>query len=593
MYTKIVKRENVVKKLLLLFFCMTYAVLNSFHQVSKSRIFDVMYQGYGGMYAVNKQVSFADVKNISQDLNLKEIAKRFDCKTLLGQNFILFNLEKPISPFDQSLTIENRQKLIRLLVESPELLDKFELLISQAIEHEAAVIKFMAKRSVDSPTDNPLSQFFRWMDKEPRLSTYFKYMQLNSFLRAQIPAVVQDGQKAWNSIVADIPLSSRIFMTFAALTGWSSQEMTAEHRFTAGFVSTLYAGFSLYSHYTGALATRDALYSLHKLIAISKQIEMLCKENKIDHQFKVSSIRSDDGVRLLATLDGYDNKDTHFIVSTLVNACMYDVYEYDEHLAPVYACIGEIDAYVAIAKKMIDLQSADHQFCFAQFLELTNPKIKAIDFWNMLVTNDKVVVNNLTESKNIILTGANEGGKTTMIRAILQNIVLAQTFGIAAAKEFVYGPYTKIHSYLNVCDDILAGKSRYAFELLQAKNILRQIQTLKPKETYFFVLDELFTGTNGPDGEQTAYNFIDNIASYHGIQFIYATHFNRLKEIGLKNPQCVNYKIDPPLMDADGHFVRDEQGDLIYPYTLSLGANTVNVALERAKDMGIFSKEIK
>jgi len=256
----------------------------------------------------------------------------------------------------------------------------------------------------------------------------------------------------------------------------------------------------------------------------------------------------------------------------------------------VYASIAEIDAYVAIARKMVNLEhNKNHKFCFTQFIDGDKTKVEAKEFWNMLVTGDDVVTNDFTENRNIILTGPNEGGKTTVIRAILQNIVLSQTFGIAAASEFKMTKFDVINSYLNVSDDILNGKSRFASELKQAQDILTQIKSLDKDEKFFFAFDELFTGTNGEDGAECAYKFIDNIASYSGIQFIYATHFNRLKTIGSSNPSCVNYKIDPPLRDKKGEFIRNEQGQLIYPYKLSPGANNVNVAMERAKDAGIFA----
>jgi hypothetical protein len=50
----------------------------------------------------------------------------------------------------------------------------------------------------------------------------------------------------------------------------------------------------------------------------------------------------------------------------------------------------------------------------------------------------------------------------------------------------------------------------------------------------------------------------------------------------------VNYKIEAPLLDEQGEFIRDSKGQFIYPYKLSLGRNDVNVAMDRAHDAGIF-----
>ena len=165
--------------------------------------------------------------------------------------------------------------------------------------------------------------------------------------------------------------------------------------------------------------------------------------------------------------------------------------------------------------------------------------------------------------------------------------MLSQTFGIAAANSFELTQFDGVHSFINVSDDILSGKSLFATEMQRAQDILQKVKSLRSTEKYFFALDELFTGTNALDGEICACNFINNIANYPQIQFIYATHFDKLKEIGENNEYCVNYKIDAPAQDEDGQFMRGSNGKLLYPYTLSLGANNISVAQAMASDAGV------
>ena len=77
-----------------------------------------------------------------------------------------------------------------------------------------------------------------------------------------------------------------------------------------------------------------------------------------------------------------------------------------------------------------------------------------------------------------------------------------------------------------------------------------------------------------------AYQFVKRISAFDNTQFIYATHFNKLKELGKDNERCINYKIDPPTKDADGK--------LVYPFTISKGANEKSIALDMAKAAGLF-----
>jgi DNA mismatch repair ATPase MutS len=573
-----------MKKLLfatvLLQICILYPQFNS-------RIFEVMYQGPGGIQEVNQRILFADTKNLTYDLNLSAISSRFEPSTMIGKEFLVRYLEKAISPKDKNSTIQKRQNLIIFLLDHPELEEKLELLLQQAAEHEVTVMNFMQARFVIDPDGDPIKYVKELFERFSFNQAFNQFNQAGMLLRGT--ADVFNSCSKISQTFSSLTFDQKMMAVGLGLFGFGQLNWDM-HKTTITAWTSVIAGHGLYRHYTGAIKIRDSLYSLNRLINIAEQIEELCADHGIEHQFKLSSIRSEKGLSLLKGLQHarYSNKDSYFLLTPFIHSFIYDVYENDEELAPMYASIAEMDAYIAIAKKMKSLKNSDHTFCFSQFLENQSPKIIAKDFWNVLVSKGDVVVNSIDEDRNIILTGSNEGGKTTSIRAILQNIVLSQTFGIAAASEFLFTQFSMINSYLNVSDDILNGKSRFASELKQAQEILHQITLLKPDQKFFFAFDELFTGTNGEDGAECAYRFIDNIASYKGIQFIYATHFNRLKTIGSANPACVNYKIEAPLRDEQGVFIRDSKGQLVYPYKLSLGANDVNVAIDRARDAGIF-----
>lgn len=561
------------------------------HDAGKARIFKVMHKGPGGIEQLNRNITFAETKNLNLDLNLSEISSRFGCKTSIGQGFIALFLEKVVSPKDQNSIVKNRQELIKFLMENPDLQAKLEKLIREAVEHEAVVIKFLQKREYyifNLTDDNVLDATLHFMQRNPYINS-MHHMVMGSAVCFAAHNLTNKFEKYYTSY-STLNVSDRILAAAKVLFNVGENGWEATAVATTAW-SAITSSYGIYKHYKGALAIRDSLYSLNRLIYIAKQIEKICKKHHVEHQFKLSFMQSEKGISLLNGLrqDCYANKDSYFVISPLVYSFIYDVYENDIELAPVYASIAEMDAYVTIAKKMTELQNSHHTFCFAQFLDDQEPTIEATGLWNTLVSTGNIVVNDIFEDKNIILTGPNEGGKTTAIRAILQNIVLAQTFGIAAASEFKLTQFDAIHSYLNISDDILQGKSRFASELKQAQEILLRVKSLKPHEKFFFALDELFTGTNGEDGAECAYRFIDNIASYHGIQFIYATHFNKLKIIGTVNKACVNYKINPPLCNERGEFIRDNKGQLIYPYTLSPGVNDINVAMERAMDAGIFA----
>jgi len=267
------------------------------------------------------------------------------------------------------------------------------------------------------------------------------------------------------------------------------------------------------------------------------------------------------------------------VMTPCIHPFLYTIYEHEDSLAPLFAIIGEMDAYNAIATKMIAAKNTEHQFCFVVFTKKVKPLLSTTGFWNLLLA-EKAVVNDFIENRHAFVSGPNAGGKSTAIRSLVQNIVLAQSFGVAAARQSVLTPFDRIHSFLNISDDLINGVSLLQSEINRAKEILQEIKAMPADQKYFFALDELFTGTASENGQECAVRFIENVTNYKNVQFVYATHFEELKKLGDKNKACANYKINAP--------TRAHDGALVYPYTLSPGASDVNVAVAMAENAGLF-----
>ncbi len=574
-------------------------------QTGAQRVVEVMHTGPNGIDESYRSVMYADTKNYEEALNLPEISNRLGCKTNLGKDFLSYALSKVISPKDQQSTVMFRQNLIRLLYEHPEILEKFDKMLDAVVEHENKFMALMNNRYVFNTKSLQLgfvdtleyvnhmlnrNEVYQAVEKVKSGISLLYYPQIAQNRFAELQDSLNKLTGSAYAVATGLSLSG---MAGTLWYGLKAPNDLKELAFSP--LATVLTALSLYQHYIQAVQIRDALYGLNQLISIARQIEITCKKHNVQHQFKMSAITSEEGKKLLQELhaERYLEMSSQIFFTPGAHSFVYDVYEHDSELAPIFASIGELDACCAIARKMKQQEHAHNKLCFAEFLDDTDPKIEAIGFWHLLITKGQVVVNDLVEHKNIILTGPNEGGKTTTMCAILQNIVLAQTFGIAAATSFKFTPFDRIYSYIHVKGDILDAKSRFAAELTMAKEVVDAAYDLPHDEKMFFILDELFTGTNGRDGEDTAYKFIKNIADYSGIQFIYATHFDQLKDLGKIHPKCTNYKIDPPLQDAQGQFIHvGTTNDLMYPFTLSRGFNTVNVALQRALDAGIFKNKL-
>lgn len=104
------------------------------------------------------------------------------------------------------------------------------------------------------------------------------------------------------------------------------------------------------------------------------------------------------------------------------------------------------------------------------------------------------VANDLTISngKSILLSGSNMSGKTTYIRTVGLNALLAQTINTVCAAQFAL-PRCQIYSAIRIADNLLKDRSYYQEEVRRVKQLLAARNTAK---SCLFLLDELFKGTN-------------------------------------------------------------------------------------------------
>lgn len=545
------------------------------YSTGTTRINKIMTNDDTGVAAFNKtQAHYAETQNLTQDLNIPQIAEFFGCKTIIGKSFLTETLRFPLTAQDKNTVLVQRQQAIKILVENPELREKVGTLLKTAQLAEQEVVKLMSDYFIGK-TCPELAQLEALKKNQPGFYPIFNFLCTNPTGRS-INTTLNILALCGTSYALKVCAQS----TYQVAKSGGSYGKLAAYTTYLGLVTGLYS-YVFYKDYSDAAEKRLKIHYLNRMIDVAEQLERLCKAHNIKSQFAISSIEDLHGTALLEQIKHarYQNKNTWIFALPLVHTFIYKLYREDKHLAQTFAYIAELDAYNALATKMIESRSTNTQLCFVSFIDAEKPCIKADALWNVLVP--KAVPSSIHENRNIILTGPNAGGKTTSIRALLQNIVLGQSFGIAAARRFEYTMFDIIHSYLNVSDDLINGLSLFASEVKRAQDILQRMKTLEPGKKFFFALDELFTGTAAEDGENCAYNFVKRIAEFERVQFTYATHFDKLKELGSNNTSCVNYKVDAP--------TKNQAGKLVFPYTLSKGASDARIALELAREANLFA----
>jgi hypothetical protein len=157
-------------------------------------------------------------------------------------------------------------------------------------------------------------------------------------------------------------------------------------------------------------------------------------------------------------------------------------------------------------------------------------------------TNDVEPIKNTVQfDKNIILTGPNASGKTTILKSTLINIIFTQQFGCGFYESAKLNPYKHIHCYLNI-PDTSGRDSLFQAEARRCKEILDSIHENKD-DTHFCVFDELYSGTNPDEAEQSAASFMLYLQKYNKVHSILTTHFFKVCEKLDKEPTIENYRM--------------------------------------------------
>jgi hypothetical protein len=154
------------------------------------------------------------------------------------------------------------------------------------------------------------------------------------------------------------------------------------------------------------------------------------------------------------------------------------------------------------------------------------------------------VKNNCDLSENIVITGPNASGKTTILKTTALNIIFTQQFGVGFYKSCALTPYTHIHSYLNI-PDTSGRDSLFQAESRRCKEILEIINAPENScSRHFCIYDELYSGTNPTEAVKSARAFLLYLCDKQNVDFMLTTHYVSLCKKLRKSPRVANYKMD-------------------------------------------------
>jgi hypothetical protein len=155
---------------------------------------------------------------------------------------------------------------------------------------------------------------------------------------------------------------------------------------------------------------------------------------------------------------------------------------------------------------------------------------------------DTKVTNDINLNKNLIITGPNASGKTTLIKSTILNLFLSQSMGCGCYSRCETPLYDYYHSYLNI-PDTSNRDSLFQAEAKRCKEIIVFIEKHKTKK-HFCIFDEIYSGTNPSDAVLCATIYLKGLNGYKEcVDYALTTHYIELCENFEDNKWVVNKKM--------------------------------------------------
>lgn len=361
--------------------------------------------------------------------------------------------------------------------------------------------------------------------------------------------------------------------------------------FYTSFIVNLLIAFSFAKRIASQLSVSTSVNKI--LQSYEEQLRVIENENfhsgllkQYQQQLVSDGEKASHLIGRLASLFEYLETIVNLLVSVLLNGLflfhihiLYRLGEWKKaHASKItnwLQIIGEMEALNSFA----NLYYNNPSFCTPQLSE--KPALQGLQVGHVLLRAEKRVCNDMSfdDQKFAILTGSNMSGKSTFLRTLGINLVLARAGSVVCAQQFLFYPFDVFVS-MRISDSLQESESFFYAELKRLQQI---IQHLQAGFVTFVILDEILRGTNSNDKRNGTIGLIKKLAKKNTFGII-ATHDVVVADLIKEDPAYIANKA------FESQIINDE---LLFDYKLKDGICTTLSASYLMKKMGVIDEEVQ
>ncbi len=233
--------------------------------------------------------------------------------------------------------------------------------------------------------------------------------------------------------------------------------------------------------------------------------------------------------------------------------------------------LAELDVLVNFAERAQSLRWCQPELSTTPGLHIVagrHPVVEAMTS-HAFVPND---VHFTRETRMLMITGPNMGGKSTYMRQIALIVLLAHMGSFVPATAATIGPVDRIFTRIGAADDLASGRSTFMVEMTETANILHNAT-----QQSLILMDEIGRGTSTFDGLSLAYACAHHLAQEVQAFTLFATHYFELTSLADEMPTVKNVHLDAT-----------EHGDkIIFLHTVQPGPANQSYGIHVAQLAGV------
>jgi DNA mismatch repair protein MutS len=244
------------------------------------------------------------------------------------------------------------------------------------------------------------------------------------------------------------------------------------------------------------------------------------------------------------------------------------------------AGLAELDVVVCLAERAGSLNLAQPEICTEACIEIEAGRHLVVE----QVIDSPFIANNVSlgeDTRLLVITGPNMGGKSTYMRQTALIVILAHIGSFVPASKLKVGPVDRIFTRIGASDDLAGGRSTFMVEMTETATILNNAT-----ENSLVLMDEIGRGTSTFDGLSLAWAAAHHMGEKARAFTLFATHYFELTALAEEIPGCGNVHLDATEHDGQLvflHAVKDGPANQSYGLQVASLAGVPRDVIKRAK----------